>query len=343
MGQSGFADNFIKGMLGWIRGLASSIAKMFQSTGSGSSSGTSLINWFGQNWLWLLLSLIVLGIVVDWVVWMLRWRPYWLWFRKRRIVLDDDIDETMSERELDERYSARVRAARFTSSALTRDDPYDAYDEYYGYDDADSGYTEDEDADGYDDGYGEDEDYEADYADDDAGYDGDETYEGEMDEPDEGGNEIADMDGPGMDGDADFEDDFEEVSQTGNAFSSFDEAWDDAPKKPKRVKKKGLFGLRRAKKEAEDPFAVDEALLNLDDDFYSVVSEEPVYRQGDLSMLEYEDERAPYKLAPLDDEAEDGDYDERIGYRSSFEPKTGTASSRKSRRQAREDDIESPI
>ena len=90
--QSNFSDSFIKGMLGWIRWIASSIANLFQS-GSGHSSGDmSAITWFADNWIKLLIALIVVGVVVDWLVWMARWRPYWVWFRRRRILLNNDVD-----------------------------------------------------------------------------------------------------------------------------------------------------------------------------------------------------------------------------------------------------------
>jgi hypothetical protein len=90
--QSDFSDTFIKSMLGWIRWIASSIANLFQS-GSGHSSGDmSTVTWFADNWIKILIALIVVGVVVDWLVWMARWRPYWVWFRKRRILLNNDVD-----------------------------------------------------------------------------------------------------------------------------------------------------------------------------------------------------------------------------------------------------------
>ena len=102
MGQSGYAENFTTLMLGWMRNLASSLASMFQS--GGGADGSSFLTWFSQNWLGLLIFLIVLGVLIDWLVWLFRWRPYWLWFRKRRIVLDNDIDDVLSDRDVERRY-----------------------------------------------------------------------------------------------------------------------------------------------------------------------------------------------------------------------------------------------
>ena len=27
--------------------------------------------------------------MVDWLIWMIRWRPYWLWLRKRQIIYEE--------------------------------------------------------------------------------------------------------------------------------------------------------------------------------------------------------------------------------------------------------------
>ena len=50
MQQTDFSDSFIKGMLGWIRWIASSIANLFQSGGQ-SSGDMSMISWFADNWI----------------------------------------------------------------------------------------------------------------------------------------------------------------------------------------------------------------------------------------------------------------------------------------------------
>ncbi len=47
------------------------------------------LNWFAGNWVHIALALIIAGVVVDWLIWMIRWRPYWLWLRKRQIIYDE--------------------------------------------------------------------------------------------------------------------------------------------------------------------------------------------------------------------------------------------------------------
>lgn len=85
MGQTEYADNIIDGFLNGLRWLAAQVTGLFQS---GSGSGT--LNWFAANWLKILIVLVVIGILVDWLIWMIRWRPHWLWFGKKRVLYDDE-------------------------------------------------------------------------------------------------------------------------------------------------------------------------------------------------------------------------------------------------------------
>lgn len=74
-------------MLSWLKGLATWILGLFNLAGS---SGFSPLNWLSDHWLSLLITLMIIGVVCDIVVWLLRWRPYWVWFNKKRIVIEDD-------------------------------------------------------------------------------------------------------------------------------------------------------------------------------------------------------------------------------------------------------------
>lgn len=74
-------------MLGWLKRLASWVLGLFHLAGS---SGFSPLKWLSEHWLGMLIVLLVAGVVIDFLVWILRWRPYWIWFNKKRIVIDDD-------------------------------------------------------------------------------------------------------------------------------------------------------------------------------------------------------------------------------------------------------------
>jgi len=86
MTQTGYANAIVNLMLGWLKGLANWVLKLFNLAGSGGSP----LLWLSQNWLKLLLVCLVIGTVVDWLVWMIRWRPYWVWFRKKRVIVNDE-------------------------------------------------------------------------------------------------------------------------------------------------------------------------------------------------------------------------------------------------------------
>jgi len=84
---SGYSSAIVDGMLGWLKGLANWVLRLFNLAGSGS--GSPLL-WLSENWLKLLVILIILGLGVDLLVWLIRWRPYWVWFRKERVIINDD-------------------------------------------------------------------------------------------------------------------------------------------------------------------------------------------------------------------------------------------------------------
>lgn len=355
MGQNQYADWFINAMLGWIRFIANGVASMFQTSSSRMSSGNALLNWFSANWITLLVSMIVIGIVVDWLVWMVRWRPYWLWFHKKRILLDDDIDLDLSDEELMRRYAPKAqrrdthphfrgsslgRAGRYAASedALYDDDEYgEGYDDEYAAPDIEDPYLDDEDAyAAYDD---EDDDimpaprHRADHSSDD-------------DEDDEAYDELYGDDGE-YDEYADGEDDGEYIDDDEeNPDVSFllgeDEPDDDddLDRKPRRA---WFSALRRAKNmpDDDDPFSVDDAAFDdPDDDFFSVISD-----ASPLPALQDEDEQADtsvYKAGGhLDAEFADElppdiePKDWRTGY-SLEVPTAEPDASRKSRRRRRE-------
>ena len=85
MTQTGYANAIINTMLGWLKALANWVLKLFNLAGGGSP-----LAWLSKNWLKLLILFMVIGVVTDFVVWMLRWRPYWAWLKRKRIIVNDE-------------------------------------------------------------------------------------------------------------------------------------------------------------------------------------------------------------------------------------------------------------
>ena len=74
-------------MLSWLKGFARMVLGLFDLAGENAFSPLEyLIN----HWKALLITIIIIGFVADIVIWLVRWRPHWVWFRKKRIVIDDD-------------------------------------------------------------------------------------------------------------------------------------------------------------------------------------------------------------------------------------------------------------
>lgn len=87
MTNSGFADTVVNGMLSWLKGFAAWVLKLFDLAGSG---GISPLRWLSDHWLHLLIFLLIAGSLTDLIIWLIRWRPYWVWFRKKRVVVEDE-------------------------------------------------------------------------------------------------------------------------------------------------------------------------------------------------------------------------------------------------------------
>ena len=84
MTQTGYANAIVNAMLGWLKGLASWVLRLFNLSG-----GFSPLKFLADNWLKLLIVLLVVGVVLDLLIWLIRWRPHWVWFRKKRVIIND--------------------------------------------------------------------------------------------------------------------------------------------------------------------------------------------------------------------------------------------------------------
>lgn len=84
MTQTGYSNAIVDAMLGWLKGLASWVLRLFNLSG-----GFSPLKFLANNWLELLVFFLILGVAIDLLVWLIRWRPHWVWFRKKRVIIND--------------------------------------------------------------------------------------------------------------------------------------------------------------------------------------------------------------------------------------------------------------
>ena len=82
-----YSNAIMNAMLSWLKGLANWVLRLFNLAGTG---GGSPLLWLSQHWLSLLILLMILGIALDLLVWLVRWRPHWVWLRKERVIVDDE-------------------------------------------------------------------------------------------------------------------------------------------------------------------------------------------------------------------------------------------------------------
>ena len=102
MAANSFADTVVNGMLSWLKGFANWVLRLFDLAGSG---GVSPLEWLSGHWLQLLVVLLIIGVAADIIVWLVRWRPYWVCSAK-------SASSWMTRRFLKTRTCAPVRALR---------------------------------------------------------------------------------------------------------------------------------------------------------------------------------------------------------------------------------------
>lgn len=75
------ADSLFTVLLGWVRALVDSLWAIL------SADHTTILEFLGKNWLVIAVCIIAAGLVIDWLVWLVRWQPYHLWaLRVRRLL-----------------------------------------------------------------------------------------------------------------------------------------------------------------------------------------------------------------------------------------------------------------
>ena len=74
-------DSLFSALMSWVRALVSAIWALF------SAERTTALQFLAQNWLGIALLIILIGLVADWLVWLIRWQPYHIWARRVRRLL----------------------------------------------------------------------------------------------------------------------------------------------------------------------------------------------------------------------------------------------------------------
>ncbi|NLB91348.1 MAG: hypothetical protein GX786_09065, partial [Clostridiales bacterium] len=73
--MSEFTETIFSFLLGWIKNFFESLWTLFTS-----NDGSAWLAWLGENWFSLVVWLLIIGFIIDIVIWFFRWRPYYVWF-----------------------------------------------------------------------------------------------------------------------------------------------------------------------------------------------------------------------------------------------------------------------
>lgn len=88
--MNAFADSLLSMLLGWVKGAAKGIFDFFTSDSSGN-----FYTWLGDHWLILAAVLCLGGVIADYAVWILRYRPFARTGSRRRKKRDRHFDRKL--------------------------------------------------------------------------------------------------------------------------------------------------------------------------------------------------------------------------------------------------------
>ena len=103
-----FLSRFVEWLLSFYQDAVDGLIDML--TG-GQTDGALM--WLMKSWKSLFLLLLIGGIVLNVIIYFVRWKPHWWWFAKKRLVVND---------ELLDRRSAAAKPRRKPSTIVPRKD-----------------------------------------------------------------------------------------------------------------------------------------------------------------------------------------------------------------------------
>ena len=112
------ADSLFNVLMSWVRALVNSIWALF------TTDHMTLLEFLGKNWVILVVIMLAAGLVIDWLVWLVRWKPYHLWARRVRRFLHLPSPEEEAEEERKQRKKAKRQP-----SAPVEEEQWDESDE----------------------------------------------------------------------------------------------------------------------------------------------------------------------------------------------------------------------
>ena len=105
------ADSLFTVLMSWVRALVNALWALF------SADHTTVLEFLGKHWLMIAAVLIAAGLVIDWIIWLLRWQPYHLWAQRARRLLRIESGEDEEEEEELRAHAAVTRGHSYARPA----------------------------------------------------------------------------------------------------------------------------------------------------------------------------------------------------------------------------------
>ena len=74
-------DSLFSALMSWVRALVSAIWALF------GAERTTALEFLAKNWIGVAAVIIAAGLVMDWLIWLIRWQPYHIWAQRVRRLL----------------------------------------------------------------------------------------------------------------------------------------------------------------------------------------------------------------------------------------------------------------
>lgn len=110
--MNNLSNSLLHVLLGWMRSLFSGVLSMFQGNDAG------LLPWLSRHWLSLAVILLLAGLTLDAVVYILRWRPQYVWRTRLRRLMDRD-EETEEDIQFSQGFDTALPDFNFADTPIS--------------------------------------------------------------------------------------------------------------------------------------------------------------------------------------------------------------------------------
>jgi len=105
--MNGFTNAILTLLLGWVRMMVNRIWVLITS-----ESGGIFYTFLARHWLTIVVVLCVAGFLVDKIIYIIRWRPYYVWNSRKQRLEYDDYDQSYGEAAYAGQYAPDARSSQ---------------------------------------------------------------------------------------------------------------------------------------------------------------------------------------------------------------------------------------